>query len=296
MLGSHPLEDVMHLGSWIQLFTILHAGAKPEEFQCFPTYNGRPPELVCGRTYPLLGLNPNAIGTICLGPDGRNDAARITLSEDGVHWHVKPLFDIQHWFERIRVLDLMVAPLVFRHHAVFRDTVNPRSAPYVAVDYDPDVLPPHNTDQYPVDISDPEPVPRQFLSHRGTYTLAKSRATCEIVAFPEAHQRLLPLGTFILVETSAVQQFGIGSLKHWIRGSLRYPDEEMGQGAGDDAQLRIYITVRIRVRGEDAIRVIYAPPESCRILSDTRITEAEYSIDAVHRNIRVHGAAVVAGQ
>jgi hypothetical protein len=63
MLGSHPQEDVMHLGSWIQLYTILHSGCKPETFQFFPDYNGRPPE----------------------------------------------------------ELKMMVAPLVFRHYAVFRN-------------------------------------------------------------------------------------------------------------------------------------------------------------------------------
>jgi hypothetical protein len=29
MIGANPIEDVMHLGSWIQLYTIMHAGAKP---------------------------------------------------------------------------------------------------------------------------------------------------------------------------------------------------------------------------------------------------------------------------
>ena len=128
----------MHLGSWIQLYTILHSGTSPDTFQCFPTYNGRPPELVCGRTYPLLGVDPENYGTICLGPDNRSDAARITFKPDPAVdvWEVAPLFGVELWFGRLATMQLMVAPLVFRHHAVFKDLRAPNSAPYVAVDFD----------------------------------------------------------------------------------------------------------------------------------------------------------------
>ena len=294
MLGAHPLEDVMHLGSWIQLYTILHCGARPDAFQCFPDYNGRPPELVRGRTYPLLGLDPDEVGTVCLCPEGKGDVARITLGragEDGSAWQVEPYFDIRKWYVRVKQLKMMVAPLVFRHYAVFRHPSRHETRPVVAVDFVPeDPLPVPNADDYNVDTADPIPVTRQFLNHRGRYTLASTPNTRTEVPFTEAHALLLPIGTFILVESAAVHQFGLGSPKRWIRGSLRYPDEEIESDAGDEAQLRVYVTVRIRTRPgeEQEVKVVYAPPTRCKVFADARATEAEYSVDAVRQIIRVH--------
>lgn len=299
MLGPHPIEDVMHLGSWIQLFTILHSGAKPEAFECFPTYNGRPPELVRGRTYPLLGVNQEVRGTVCLGPDGRNDAAKITSVSDEplAVWRPLPLFDVQLWFEKVREMGLMVAPLVFRHYAVFKDSAHPGSAPAVAVDFcTPSPIPHGDVTRYPVDMSNPIPIERQFLSTQGTYMLARSRADIQPVPFIEAHENLIPIGTFILVRSNAIQQFGLGCPKEWIRGSLRYPDETLEEDRTDDAQIRIYVTVKIRTRpgSEDEVRVVHAPPDSCRIFSEMRVTEADYSIDVARHVIRIQGGGVAA--
>jgi hypothetical protein len=298
ILGSHPIEDVMHLGSWIQLFTILHSGIQPTTFQAFPNYNGRPPELVCGRTYPLLGVNPEIQGTICLCPDNRSDAALITIRSDPEAdvWNIIPLFDVQLWHERIKEMDLMVAPLVFRHYAVFRDASHSGSAPYVAVDFGTHQTPPYDVSRYPVDISNTNPVQPQFLDSHACYTLMKSPAERLTVPFMEAHENLLPIGTFILVENDSIHQFGLGCSKHWIRGSLRYPDEVLAEDNSDDSQLRIYVTVRIRTRPgeEDEVRVVYAPPTSCRIFSEMRVTEADYSIDVTRQVIRVHGSRGVA--
>jgi hypothetical protein len=113
----------------------------------------------------------------------------------------------------------------------------------------------------------------------------------------EAHDLLLPIGTFILVETASIQQFGLGSPKRWIRGSLRYPDEEIEPNAGNDAQIRVYVTIRIRTRPgeEQEVKVVYAPPKNCRVFADARATEGEYSVDAIRQLIRIHagGAGAV---
>ena len=72
VIGAHPLEDIMHLGSWLQLTTLLNHGDRIREFRTLPTYNGRPPELVRGRTYPVLGMPEAGIrGTVCLHPQER---------------------------------------------------------------------------------------------------------------------------------------------------------------------------------------------------------------------------------
>ena len=288
----------MHLGSWIQLYTILHSGTRPDAFQCFPSYNGRPPELVCGRTYPLLGTDSDIRGTICLGPENRGDAAKITHRPNPAtdDWEVVPLFDVQHWYDRIVSMGLMVAPLVFRHYAVFKDPARPNTAPYVAVNFCTRPSPPCDVSRYPVDLSNTTPVERQFLDTNGCYTLIKSDTNRLTLSFFEAHELLLPIGTFILVETSSIQQFGLGSPKQWIRGSLRYPDETLEDADSDNAQLRVYVSIRIRTRPGDGdeVRVVHAPPPSCRIFSEMRITEADYSVDVVRHVIRVQGAAVAA--
>ena len=137
---------------------------------------------------------------------------------------------------------------------------------------------------------------RQFLDTTGCYTLLKSQGNRLTISFVEAHENLLPIGTFILVETNSIQQFGLGSPKQWIRGSLRYPDETLEDDGSDDAQLRVYVTIRVRTRpGDDEeVRVVYAPPLNCRIFSEMRVTEADYSIDTVRHVIRMQGAAVAA--
>jgi hypothetical protein len=300
MLGPHPLEDIMHLASWIQLYTILHAGTKPSEFECFPDYNGRPPELVFGRTYPLLSCNSAHVGTICVGPDGRTDAAKLTSNTDPAQqaWTTPPLFDVRRWFKTIRDQGFMVAPLVFRHYAVFKDSLHPGTAPLVAVDFRTQLPGPCDVSRFPVDTGNPVPAERQFLSTHGNYMLAKSLAEIHTTPFVDAHANLLPIGTFMLVDSRAIQQFGIGGPKQWVRGSLRYPDEALDGDESDEAQIRVYVTIKIRTRpGEDLqVRVVYAIPTDCRVFSEMRVTEADYSIDATHHFIRIQGGGVEAAQ
>lgn len=221
----------------------------------------------------------------------------MTLGTEDGPWQVVPLFNIEQWYDRIKELKLMVAPLVFRHHAAFRDGSRRDAHPLVAVDFVQEDCPWYNIDNYPVDINDPIPIPRQFLSHKGTYTLAGSRLSTTAVSFTDAHDRLLPIGTFMLIESDSINQFGLGGSKRWIRGSLRYPDDEIENGAGDDAQLRIYVTLRIRTRPgeEQEVRVVYASPEKFRVFADMRVTDADYSVDAVRQAIRVHrgGGAII---
>jgi hypothetical protein len=136
ILGTHPIEDVMHLGAWIQLATILNNGTRPAKFYTLPNYNGRPPELVCGRNYPLLGMPGTGVrGTICLCPENRM-CARIMLytpeepgqanaMEDADAQPYEPwklhVCPIAEWFETMVRFKVMVAPLVFRRFAVFSD-------------------------------------------------------------------------------------------------------------------------------------------------------------------------------
>jgi hypothetical protein len=192
----------------------------------------------------------------------------------------------------------MVAPLVFRHYAVFKDSLRPGTPPLVAVDFCTQPPGPCDVSRFPVDTGNPVPVEKQFLSTYGNYMLAKSLAEIHSTSFINAHENLLPIGTFMLVDTRAIHQFGIGGPKQWVRGSLRYPDDTLDDDESNEAQIRVYVTIKIRTRpGEDIeVRVIYATPNDCRIFSEMRVTEADYSIDAARHTIRIQGGGVVAAQ
>lgn len=283
MLGAHPPEDVMHLGSWIQLFTILNGGAKPTHFEYFPEYNGRPPELVCGRTYPLVGDDPNISGTLCLAPRGRSTAfiyAIATMGADGQrHSVVQPMMDIREWFKHVvEVLKLMVTPLVFRRHAVFRNQSNAAGAPFVAINFEtlpyPDGL---NQSQFP--RHENVASARQFLSSNGDYVLAQGGDRREKVHFADAHERLVPLGTFMLVSRQAMNHFGISCSRAWLKGSLRYPED--AEPDDDDHQLHVYVSVRVKTRtGDSIVRVVHVHVEDCRIMEGNGISAADISTEA----------------
>ena len=233
VLGPHPPEDVMHLGAWIQLYSILYNGAKPMDFQTFPLYNGRPPELVRGRKYPLLSLDQDPAGTITL----QHQSATVTLPEDG--WRPRAPVPIEKWWTFLCDRKLMVAPLVFRHYAAFRLL---DGGICVAVQRN-----------------------GQFIDDQGKYHLGQSQDTLVATPFPEAHGRLLPLGTHILVRADALVPHGLTSATEWARGCLRYP-----QLAGEEDPYRLYITMPVRENPSQGIkaRVISVAVQDCLIFRD----------------------------
>jgi hypothetical protein len=291
MLGPHPPEDVMHLGSWIQLWTILNAGAKPMRFECLPGYNGRPPELVCGRTYPLVNLEPDVTGTLCLSPGGRSGAFRFVVSrltDAGVHeCEVHPLRDIADWYQFIVVTGkFMVAPLVFRRHALFRNQDDRAGAPFVAINFDTAAAPELGSDA-PFPVHEHVANLRQFLSHSGHYVLAQNHRTHSSVHFLEAHERLVPLGTFVLVRVACIAHYGVGALKGWLRGSLRYPDDI--EPSNDDHQYQVYVAVRIKTRDDLVVRVVHVNVDDCRVMEDSAIAASDISYEGFTANVQLNG-------
>jgi hypothetical protein len=243
VLGPHPPEDVMHLGSWIQLHTILHNGNKPSMFECLPDYNGRPPELVMCRRYPLLGAN--TLGTIILNSTG---TAHVTISEDEENWENLPPVDVRGWWKFLCERQLMVAPLVFRHHAVFRPD-SPDAPPWVSMRFEDS---------------------GQFLNHTGEYLLARSADETEPVSFLEAHSRLLPLGTHILIRREALHAYGMTCSAHWIIGCLRYPESDASE---TDSLHKVFVVIRLK---ESLVRdvhvaVVSANPIDCRVPSEDTV-------------------------
>jgi hypothetical protein len=298
ILGPHPPEDVMHLGSWIQLFTILNAGAKPKKFQCLPNYNGRPPELVCGRNYPLMNIDEDVTGTLCLAPEGRLGAFRLCVTNmlgTGLRdCEVHPLMGIGNWFKFVvSISKFMVAPLVFRRHALFRGIGNGK--PFVAVDYNTPTVPELNPNPAFPRRDNNGATARQFLSHSGNYELAQSVEASVPVHFTEAHERLVPLGAFILVSSEAVNHFGIGGGKPWIRGSLRYPDDVVPDDK--EQQLHVYFAIRIRTKTtEAAVRVIHMHVKDCVIMEGSNVPASEISVDVFNASVQLDGRGAVVAQ
>jgi hypothetical protein len=293
MIGAHPPEDVMHLGSWIQLFTILSVGVKPKAFQCLPNYNGRPPELVRGRIYPLVSVDGDVTGTLCLAPETRFGAYHLCVSrmlDTGERsCEVHPLKPIGDWFKFVVCASkFMVAPLVFRRHALFRG-VGGEQVPYVAVDFMTPSAPrtdPAST-SFPV-IDANTPVVHQFLSHTGNYTLSQGAGMFVPVHFTDAHERLVPLGAYILVPVAKVAHFGISASKEMLRGSLRYPDEAEDTTTGNEFQYHVYITIREKTKNDTIIvRVIYAHVRDCIILEGSNIAASEYAIVAFAATVQI---------
>ena len=287
VLGAHPLEDVMHLGSWIQLYSILHAGCKPAEFTTFPLYNGRPPELVRGRTYPLLGLlDSNKKGTICLCPNRRR-GARIQITV-GNGPSSNMMYGLDSWYKKLCEEEVMVAPLIFRNHAVFRDagrhcvwvsSCNHSDAPKVA----------DNEHEFPV-LGEDEVwlVRKQFVDTQGRYTLVRGANETQVVDFQEAHQRLLPIGVFMLVKNEALGTFGMTSDREWVRGSLRYPDE--GIVGAEIFPHRVYFAINVRERNFTQVRIMCVEPDQCCVLEE----HGEINISSIATEVVVQPLA--AGQ
>jgi len=283
VLGAHPLEDVMHLGAWIQLYTILHAGTKPMRFQTFPLYNGRPPELVRGRTYPIMGPNEGEYGTIQLCPEHRR-AAFIAYMVDGV-WHYVTSSLADWWTELVKI-KYMVAPLVFRNHAVFRD--NGRGSVWVSSCKHTQAPPARDLVEYPVlDVDIVGQAEEQFLDTHGNYTLSRGNGSLLTLRFPDAHDLLVPIGTFILVKADALSPSGFVGQKPWVRGSVRYPDE--GLVGAEINSHKVYFSLKVRERNVTNVRIACADPVDCLIMEEhSEIDAGSISTEAIVQPIADH--------
>ena len=243
VLGNHPPEDVMHLGSWIQLHSILHNGSKPEIFQYFPLYNGRPPELVMDRRYPLVG-SKTVLGTLMLQPGSAHLTTTDSEIENG-RWNVMPPVELSKWWTTCCDLEVMVGPLIFRHHAVFRGEGGTDRPPVVVLPHDDG----------------------QFLNLMGEYLLAGTCDNIESVDFLEAHSRLLPIGSHLFVRERALRPFGIKSLQAWVLVCIRYPNEDFAPYQSNEDRCQVYFTVLVKdnPRKEVYMRVAHAAPMDCLV-------------------------------
>jgi len=247
VIGNHPPEDVMHLGSWVQLYGILYNGKRPDAYETFPIYNGRMPELVQGRRYPLLDEEGTGACTIILGPDGA------CIGED----KLVPLSD---WWSAVRSMGFGAAPLIYRPYAVFDI-----DGPWVSLD---------TSDSFG----------RQYIDHQGCYSLTRNGAEVIKLVFFEAHRRLLPIGAHIIVRRESLHPYGVSARTDWVLGYLRYPDPPTVYPENSFA-LRYGVFLAIRTRKHNAkehnVIIISVDPMSCHVVNETcPIHEDDISTEA----------------
>ena len=303
VIGAHPLEDIMHMGSWLQLATILNQGNRVRDFRTFPTYNGRPPELVRGRTYPVLGMPGSGIrGTVCLHPQNRLCALIVLTMPDEVAAAPRPplllrpglefalqdfaetiwsyaVVPVDKWWNVLQHYNAMVAPLVARRYAVyatgdklFVSAAHVQNA-FPDIDYSEQLFPVSDDvsdDERDEAIMGEDAAPDenvQYLDFLGQYRMINKKNEFTLMDFEDAHEALVLIGGFLLVKTSALQAFGLGCNRDWVRVSLRYPDEgEISNTttSTEDESIHIYFAIKTRDRnnaGPMKIRVLHAKAE-----------------------------------
>jgi hypothetical protein len=114
-------------------------------------------------------------------------------------------------------------------------------------------------------------VDEQFLDHEGYYTLLHDVDVFERVMFEDAHNRLLELGTYIIVKVDALRSFGFTCNKVYVRASVRYPDEgEIANNIHDPSGIcNIFFSVKTRERnnsGNIKVRILHATADACMLL------------------------------
>jgi hypothetical protein len=130
-IANHPPEDTVHLTPWLRLHSILFSGKFADNVFPFPRYNGRTPELVPGRIYPIMAYRQHAMrniddatddrlhhyvsGTVCVCPQGEPRVVLYFQNEKSCR-----VYGLDAWSEVIEQQHIVVAPLIFRAHALVR--------------------------------------------------------------------------------------------------------------------------------------------------------------------------------
>jgi hypothetical protein len=212
--------------------------------------------------------------------------ARITTTDDENPPSVRGV-ELADWFRHVRERHMMVGPLVFRHHAVFRDAA--RGAVWVSscdATKAPGVCDNGHTFQT---LPGAPAEPPQFLDTEGYYTLRRAPGEVLRVPFEIAHERLLPLGAFLLVKTSVLGAFGFAANRAWLRASVRYPDE--GIVGVEIHPHRVYFALKVRERSASTIRVACADPADCCVLDEhPEITPSHFSLEAIVQPLHARDA------
>jgi hypothetical protein len=277
VLGSHPIEDVIHIHAWIQMH-IMHCGRQPTNFYFMPRMVPRGAELVPGRIYPVLGEDQSdgavvsshkkgdgVKGTICVCPEGLAFAL-LQMSHDEAF-----ALPLDRWQQELQNRGLCVAPLIYRKHAVVRledaglgiiqeqEELMGRAAELEGWNED------YNTQIHKTQ-------PRNFLDCDGNY-MVMCHDGASLMPWQIVHKSLLPLGTHLAVLKVNLpgRRFPPG-IETYVGGWLRYP-EDFDEGAGGND--RVYIAFRVAERPHDFDDIVIVPIclRLCMTLRDSEVDD-----------------------
>ena len=271
LVGAHPLEDVIHIHAWVQLH-LMHMGQLPSHFYFMPGMVPRSPELVPGRIYALMSESEHT-GVLCLCPEGRSYGYVQMAGCD------PEAVALESWQQALRAMRLQVAPLVHRRGAVVKlDDGALRVLVPQKLDKPPATR--HWKPAYEL-VMHPDLQDHNYLDYLGQYALAND----DSMDWNEAHDRLITLGTHVVVKKECVQalitrEMGVrmprGEYTH-VKGWLRYPEDCDVQGRVDS----IYVAFRVAsavVELED-VCVLPIGQDDCTLFQDAPDVSA---VDFLH--------------
>lgn len=246
---GHCIEDVMHIGSWVQFANMMdYRGA----FEPLPVASLRLPELVPGRIYPMKSME-RGMATICICPRGEN---HVLVHEVR---HGTSVFPLPGWsIEVIHNMGYQIAPLVFR----------PNAAAYIDDKFV--VLKPFVDDQFAgVSVDNITSVQSEkirqvesynFLNMQGSYK-ACGETECRVY-WTILHESLLPLGSWVYVTNIVPEKVGVPNCMR-VRGWLRYQDESASTFDED----KVYVAFRVARTSEgfDSTRILAVHVSDCYI-------------------------------
>ena len=264
---NYAIEDVFHMGPWLQMASILNAGHPPSEITHIPGTSYRMPELVVGRYYPLW-RDDECAGTICVSPLGK---AFVAIVIDDVELAV----EFEHWQYIIqRELEAVVGPLINRCNAV----VNMNGAIGIIIPRYGDSMcsgvdfksfegwrDEFNTQAY-------ETEERYFLDHSGHYQVFFGDGALTKHHVDHVHKCLIKLGTRLIVNIRELKdeypklapKFTHATRVEYIMGWLRYPCKE----TTDPCSEYVYISFRVKrtcSQVEEPAKILGIPVSACRL-------------------------------
>jgi hypothetical protein len=254
LVGNHPLEDVIHIHAWVQLH-YMHMGRLPSYFYFLPGMVPRSAELVPGCVYPVK-RSDNLSGIVCVCPGGR------TCAIIQMHGYLMEAMNLEKWQSTAVAMGIQVGPLISRKGGVIRmdDGTLEVLVPQMDVD-----IPDSINDWKPEfsQILHPENSKTNYLNYSGNYTLFDGQQ----IAWEEAHDKLVALGTHVLVAKENIERVRVPRGDHThVKGWLRYPDECDEQG--DSKSVFIAFRVASQHNEMEDVCVLPLSSELCSLAAD----------------------------
>lgn len=276
IVQNHPIEDVLHMHSWVQVhYTLI--GSLPKKFYYIPQAVQRPPELVPGRIYPIIcyeeGTTVLLDGLIQISPNGRSFVLISLIFQDRERREMAVNIDLLALSHMN--MNFQVGPLISRKHAVIlqegklyllqKQPTRDMKTLMETLELRPEHL----------DTMFPDAEVCCYLNYKGYYKLHNGAK----LHWTLAHDCLLPLGTHFAVELSHFNKtLDFFHLKNkvptskdkpenFVMGWLRYPDE-CDLCYGDETKIFLSFRVAAYPTDFDEILVIPFEIDGVRLLQD----------------------------